>query len=389
MRRSLRALLVTLLLTLAPAVCLAQVQVQLNPDQMLPFPSDPVGAMQAARERVASGNLDSAISGLETYVRNHPGEVGPERLLGDLYYRKTLLQKAEATYVHILSYSPADKETHNRLGSVYATENRIDDAIREFERSLPGADSVPDLVRLHIRRGDFEAYKHELEITAEQYPMEVEPQIEIGKVYESTGEPEVAERYFKRALDLDPTSITAMNGLGLSYMDEHQYSLAIKQFGSCIERDAYSYMCIGNMGATYLHMSQWAQAETYLKRANAIQPESAEALVNLGYLVDERGDWKRAIAYYVQAMTVYPYAPDAYINLGYTYDAHGLYQLAQAALVKGLAVAPEDGRLHFLLGDAYSRQGNDTLAAAEYRAAALGQNLDAGVKRAVRNATPP
>jgi tetratricopeptide (TPR) repeat protein len=136
-----------------------------------------------------------------------------------------------------------------------------------------------------------------------------------------------------------------------------------------------------NMGATYLEMAQFGQAETILNEAHKLFPERGEALVNLGYLTDSRGDWKKAIAYYVESMTVYPYSPDAYIDLGYTYNAHGLYQLAQSALIKGLAVAPEDGRLHFLLGDAYARQGNNALAAVQYRAAAVAQNLDPGVKR--------
>jgi Flp pilus assembly protein TadD len=135
------------------------------------------------------------------------------------------------------------------------------------------------------------------------------------------------------------------------------------------------------MGATYLEMAQFGQADGILHQAHQLFPERGEALVNLGYLTDARGDWKKAVAYYVEAMTVYPYSPDAYIDLGYTYNAHGLYQLAQSALIKGLAVAPEDGRLHFLLGDAYARQGNNALAAAQYRAAALAQNLDPGVKR--------
>jgi tetratricopeptide (TPR) repeat protein len=353
----------------------------LNPQNTITLPSDPQGAMQKARERVAAGNLVGAITGLQSYVETHPGEISPERLLGDLYYRKGELSRAEATYRHILSYAPGDKETHNRLGSVFATENRIDDAIAEFNRSLPGTDSVPDLVRLHMRKGDLDSYKRDKQRIADTFPTDPEAQSELGEVYEATNLPEVAIRYFRRALDVDPGSLIALNGLGLSYMDEHSYAQAVAQFKTCLLHDAYNYACMDNMGATYLETGQFSQADTILHQAHQLYPERGEALVNLGYLTDSRGDWKRAVAYYVEAMTVYPYSPDAYIDLGYTYNAHGLYQLAQSALIKGLAVDPEDGRLHFLLGDAYARQGNNALAAAQYRAAAVAQNLDPGVKR--------
>lgn len=349
------------------------------------MPSDPQAAMLRARERVAAGDLLGAILGLQSYVEAHPFEAAPERLLGDLYYRHGELPRAEETYKHILSYLPADKETHNRLGSVYATENRVDDAINEFERSLPGTDSVPDLVRLHIRKGDIDQYRREKEAIAERYPNDPEAQLEIGVIYEETNVPDVAIRYFKRALDMQPDSVDVLNHLGLAYHDEHLYSQAIDEYKACLLHDSYNYACMTNLGGTYLEMSLNAQAETLLDKARKLEPERNEAIVNLGYLADSRGDWKNAVKDYVDAITVYPYSAEPYIDLGYTYNAHGQYQLAQAALIKGLAVAPEDGRLHFLLGDAYSREGNNAMAAEQYRDAAVAQNLDAGIRRAAQD----
>lgn len=385
MRRFVLVLAAALGVGLLPAIASAQtVDQTLDPHYKVGLPSDPVAAMNAARERVAAGKLEGAITGLQSYVADHPGEIAPERLLGDLYFRKTELGLAEATYRHILSYAPEDKETHNRLGSVYATENRIDDAIYEFNHSLPGTDAVPDLVRLHIRRGDLQAYKHMLEVAAAQYQSSAEAQAEIGEVYETIGQPEVAERFFKRALDDDPTDLIATNNLGLAYMDEKRYSDAINTFSVCLIRDAYNYGCKDNLAAVYLHESLWGKADVVLQQAHALAPERPEALVNMGYLADARGDWKKAVEYYIDATTVYPYGADAYLNLGITYGEHNLYQLAQAALIKGLAVAPEDGRLHFILGETYAHQGSLALAAVQYRAAALGADLDDWTKRAAQ-----
>ncbi len=355
--------------------------VQVNPQDRAVLPSDPLGAIDRARDRVAAGDLDGAIRGLATYVAGHPGEIGPARLLGDLYYRRGNLREAETTYVTILAYAPSDKETHSRLGSVYATENRVDDAIAEFNRSLPGTDSVPDLVELHLRKGDFKKYEAERQKAAKDYPTDAEAQLELGQVYEAIHQPALGMTYFRRALDNDPGSLLALNGLGLSYMDEENYDAAISSFKDCLGRDGYNYACMDNLGATYLESQHYPLASTTLEQARRLAPERGEALVNLGYLADVDGDWKRAVSLYVQAMTVYPYSPDPYIDLGYTYNMHGLYQLAQEALVKGLAVAPLDGRLHFLLGDAYQHQGNRTMAEQQYKAAAGADDLDPDVQR--------
>jgi tetratricopeptide (TPR) repeat protein len=337
--------------------------------------------MDRARDRVAAGDLNGAIKGLSLYVSGHPGEIAPERLLGDLYYRRGDLQKAEETYAHVISYAPLDKETHSRLGAVYATENRLNDAIAEFNRSLPGTDSVPDLVQLHLRKGDFKQYRQEREVAAKNYPADPEAQLELAQVYEAMHQPQLAMLYFRRALDNDPTSLLAMNGLGLAYMDENQYDKAVAQFQQCLRIDQYNYACADNLGATYLESAQYGMAKPILDQAHNMAPERSEALVNLGYLSDVQGDWKKAVTLYVQAMTVYPYSPDAYIDLGYTYNMHGLYQLAQAALVKGLAVAPLDGRLHFLLGDAYQHQGNESMAEQQFKAAASADDIDPDVQR--------
>lgn len=359
----------------------ATTTIDMNPQDHAVLPSDPQGAINHARDRVAAGDLPGAIEGLATYVAGHPGEIAPERLLGDLYYRRGDLKKAQETYEHVLSYAPNDKETHSRLGSVYATENHINAAIAEFNRSLPGTDSVPDLVQLHLRKGDFNQYKQEREIAAQEYPTDAEAQLELGEVYEVTHQPQLAMIYFRRALDNDPSALFAMNGMGLAFMDERDYNSAIEEFTGCLKRDGYDYACADNLGAAYLESAQYALAAPMLAKAHHMAPEHSEALVNLGYLADVYGDWKKAISLYVQAMTVYPYSPDAYIDLGYTYNAHGLYQLAQAALIKGLAVAPFDGRLHFLLGDAYQHEGNQTLAELQFKAAAGAEDIDPDVQR--------
>lgn len=369
MQRILSAVLAMSCLVLAPAAAVRAGTVTVNAPDRAILPSDPQGAIQAARERVAADDLDGAIRGLATYVAGHPGEIAPERLLGDLYYRHGELAKAEEQYKHILTYAPKDKETHNRLGSVFATENKIDAAIDEFDRSLPGTDSVPDLVALHMRKGDFPQYKYEREKAAIDFPTDPEDQLELGDVYLAIHQTELAVRYFRRALDEDPSSLQALNDLGRGYLDLQDYESAIDTFGKCLGRDAGYYPCAVNLGASYLESKRYAQASNILNIAHRLQPERSEALVNIGYLADVNGDWKRAVSYYVQAMTIYPYAPEAYINLGLDYNNHGFYELAQSALLKGLAVAPDDGRLHFVLGDVYSRQGNQAMATVQFKKA--------------------
>jgi superkiller protein 3 len=185
--------------------------------------------------------------------------------------------------------------------------------------------------------------------------------------------------YFMRALDSDPESLTALNGLGLAYFDLRNYAEAEKNFSACLRVDVTNYTCTNNLGASYLQSGDSDVAKPYLIRAHALEPERPEALVNFGFLADRHGDWKRAVDFYVQATVVGPYLPEAYIDLGIDYENNNLFQLAQSALLKGIAAAPQDGRIRYLLAKAYASQGQRTLALDQLKIAE--QSLDPDVAR--------
>lgn len=356
-------------------------KVETNPDVIFApkFASDPEGAIKAARERIAAGDLDGAVKELETYVNSHPTESEPLRFLGDLYYRQGKFDKAEFIYQRLLRSNPHDKQTHNRLGVVYATENHVDDAILQFDAALPGTDSVKDLVAMHERKGDLPMYRSEMEALARSQPTDAPIQAEVGQIYSVLHQPGQAMMYYMRALDSDPQSLTAINGLGLAYLDTHAYKDAEGQFKRCIMLDPTNYTCENNLGATLLQMASLDAAMPVLTKAHQMEPERPEALVNFGYLADARNDWKRAVNYYVEATVVGPYLPEAYVNLGIDYEHNGLYPLAQSALLKGAAAAPQDGRIRYLLAVAYAAQGQTPLAMQQLKIAE--QSLDPDVAR--------
>jgi tetratricopeptide (TPR) repeat protein len=350
----------------------AQEHVTTNPDPArgsLTFQSDPAGAMRQARSLVAAGDLPGAIKSLATYVVAHPDEVEPQRLLGDLYYRAGDFGRAENVYRTMLVQNPNDKVTHNRLGTVLATEGRIDDAITQFNAALPGTDAIFALVDLHRRKGDFGQYLLETERQAGSFPDDAEAASDLGQVYLALHRDADAEREFRAALDADSQSLTAINGLGVALMDMRQYKEAFGFFERCLQVDRFNYTCLDNTAAAYLEIGNYNKAEEVLDRAVGLDPEEPEAYVNFGYLADCRNDWKSAVNWYIKALAMSPFARDAYFDLGLEYEQHRLFAQAQAVLVKGLAASPQDGGLHVLLGVTYRDLGQLDLARAQFQSA--------------------
>jgi len=326
-------------------------------------------AISYARELIAAGQMDAAIKQLSEFVASHPEATDAERFLGDLYYREGKFDRAETVYAALLAKNPRDKETHNRLGVVYATENQVDDAIAQFESALPGTDSVRDLVLMHLRKGDLATYEAQMVHAANDAPTDADTQEELGEIYGALHRPSEAIVYFRRSLDTASHSIAALNGLAMSYLDLHDHTSAEHYLNDCLNIDPFNYACLDNLGVAEIQAGSYGDALNEFKRAHRLEPERPEALVNFGYLADLDGDWKRAVTYYVQAIAVNPYVPESYINLGIDYEHNGLYPLAQAALVKGVAAAPYDGRVRYLLARAYAAQGQKALALAQLKAA--------------------
>ncbi len=341
-----------------------------------PVASDPSAAIDSARKRVGSGDLPGAIAVLAIYVAAHPRELAPARYLGDLYYRRSDFAAAERTYRGVLSVSPLDRETHNRLGGLYASEDRLIEAIDEFSKSLPETSAYGHLVDLHRRRGDLDAFVASYQRDADERPNDAQAQYALGTIYRSLRRSRDAVSYLQRGVQLAPRACALLSELGSAYIDVGEVSAAVDVLQRCLSIDSDNYSALINLGDAYIARNDPASSRPLFEHANRLRPDGPEALVDIGYLEDLDGRWQPAITYYLRALAADPQSRDAYIDLGYDYSIHHMYPLAEAAFLKGLSTSPDDGHLHFLLGETYALQGKRTLARAEYQRAAHSDDSD-------------
>jgi tetratricopeptide (TPR) repeat protein len=333
------------------------------------FASDPAGAVERARKSVAGGDLSGAIATLALYVAAHPREPDPARYLGDLYYRKGDLGASERTYRAVLAILPGDAQTHDRLGGIYAAEDRVVDAIAQFQRSLPESSAYGHLVELHRRLGDLAGFEHQIRAQADADASDAAAAYAMGTILNAEHRPAEAIPYLERALLASGTSCPALSELGVAYADVGRGAEGERTIERCLSYDPDNYPANVFIGTVFVAEGKIAQARASFERANRVRPEGPEALVDLGYIEDLDRHWDAAVGLYLRAIALDPLARDAYVDLGCDYRDHRLFALAESAYLKGLSISPDDGRLHYLLAVAYVDQGKRDLARAEYRAA--------------------
>ncbi len=327
---------------------------------------DPV-VLDAARAKVAAGDTKGAIDGLAPYVAAHPGDAAAGRLLGDLYFRVPDYRKAEKIWKALVAATPEDRETHSRLGALYAVEDRIGASMAEFQSSLPSRSGYVGLVMIHKRTGDLPQYLAGLQYETDQHPFDVAKWAELGQAERALHNPQLALAAFNHVAAIRPSSCAARVDVANALVDLSRIDPAIVHLKACLAVDANCYPAVVNLGEAYLEKADYEAARPYLARALALRPEGPEALVDIGFIYDALGDWKTAITYYNRAIRSDPMRPEAYIDLGYDYNEHRLFPLAEAAYLNGLSVSVDDGRLHYLLAVTYNVQGKIALARDQYQ----------------------
>jgi tetratricopeptide (TPR) repeat protein len=331
--------------------------------------ADEMSALASARAKVAAGDSGAALRDLQTYVPLHPADTDAARFLGDLYFRVPDYRDAEATWKAIVARVPNDRETHNRLGSLYAAQDRIGDAIAEYEKSLPSRGGFLGLVDQHRRRGDLTDFRARFASNAEDNPLDVQAQSFYGSILRAMRQYDTAQQFYERAVALQPKNCGTLVDAGNNLIDLNRLDDALRYLDRCLAIDATNYAANVDAGEAYIELKASSKARPLFDRALATKPDGSEALVDIGYLEDEAGHWKDAVVDYLRAMNAYPLEAAAYIDLGYDYNEHQLYNLAEAAFIKGLSVAPDDGRLHYMLAVTYNVQGKVDLARDQYQLA--------------------
>jgi tetratricopeptide (TPR) repeat protein len=329
-----------------------------------------VSAVDAARKRVADGDLAGATLHLAAYVATNGRDVEAARYLGDLYYRAGDTAAAERTFRAILRVDPNDQATHDRLGGMYAAQDRPAEALEQFQLSLPSVTAYGHLVELHRRLGDLATFEAGYRRAADASPLDAGSQYAIGVIYRAERRTADAVVFLQRALRLSPRSCAILSELGSALIDADDVSGAVTTLQRCLDGDPNNYAALVNLADAEIARERDAAARKLLDRAHGAYPERPEALVDLGYIEDDAGRWQSAIRYYLRAIELDPLAREAYVDLGYDYGQHRLFTLAEAALLKGLSVSPADGRLHYLLAVTYVDQGKRDLARGEFRRAA-------------------
>ena len=184
-----------------------------------------------------------------------------------------------------------------------------------------------ELARNYIGEGNWKDAKRNLALAADIDPDNAEVHEAFALVYQSTGEFELAEESFKRAISLDKEFSRARNNYAAFLFSQARYAEAEAQLEFVVLDTLYEArpQAFVNLGLCRVQLFDHAGAEQAFVRALSMDRTNAIALLETAILRFDAEDFKSATRYY-----------DTYRTVVRRQSARGLWL--------GVRLAPGNGR---------------------------------------------
>jgi tetratricopeptide (TPR) repeat protein len=216
---------------------------------------------------------------------------------------------------NLLATEPDDFQARCRLGELYFSKGRLDDALTEVKKSIEMAEAL----RTEMNRSLAMYYSN------------------LGTIYATKNMVDEAIAEFKRALETNPYDVLALFNLGRVYSEKHQYNESRGYYERLVEITPEDPMAWYNLAGVYVELdnpnvsdfnTMDMAMQCYL-RVLELDPKNLEASFKLMEIALNHKKMDLAVKVMEDAVEHNPDEPLAYYNLISTYDKCKMFEQAE------------------------------------------------------------
>ncbi len=230
------------------------------------------------------------------------------------------------------------------------------------------------------------------EMAVMNYPDNFIAHVSYARALAETGQSDMAQEYYYRALEIVPAVVSARMELGILLKDSADYSNALEEFREVIERRPDFAAAYIQKAEIYRLQRNWTGAADFFGRAVEIQPEDetlradyvqalsnagqhsqARAAMNnasadfpdsinlaltFGVLLQQQQRYQEAIAQYNRVLRIDPGNDSAQYNIALCHFQNRNIREAERAITLYLQRRPDSGSANFLAGQIASSVNN-------------------------------
>ncbi|MBF7731145.1 type IV pilus biogenesis/stability protein PilW [Pseudomonas sp. N040] len=158
----------------------------------------------------------------------------------------------------------------------------------------------------YLQQGDTERAKAPLQKALDIDPSNADANAALAMAFQIEMEPELAEKYYRRALSESDDSTRILNNYGSFLYDQKRYEDAYEYFQKAAADTMYPERSrvFENLGLTALKLNQRDKAKLHFQKALRLDPTQPSSLLELGILTYEDKEYVPARDYYTRYQKV-------------------------------------------------------------------------------------
>ena len=280
-------------------------------------PQSPIIGERLAEMYWKAQRIHDAVTEANQVLKRNPDDLPTHRLLALVYLRSMgdlnggnvqgeSISKAIEEYSAVHRLDPSDQEATIWLARLYRLHNEMDkaeDVLRGVLKDDPENDAaVEQLTQLLLDQNKSEEAIDLLNDLIKRSPS---PTLydRLGDAYTQTHDLAKAEAAYRKAVDLDPSELSHLRGLGQTLLSEEKYSEALaiyQKLSEMLPDDSDTYLRIAQI---YRELHQLDKAEENLVKARQFAPGSLEVMYNEAMIYESQGRFEDAIRVLSDAVT--------------------------------------------------------------------------------------
>jgi tetratricopeptide (TPR) repeat protein len=224
---------------------------------------------------------DAARALLESRLAATPNDEALLFLAGNFYLTIGDAERAEPLFRKVLQLNPANFEAYARLGRLYWSQNRLDQAKTEYEEA------------------------------ARRQAKPVAPKTLIGMILELENRPDEARKQYEEALAINPRAAVAANNLALHYAERGNLDIALELAQTAKSTLPDNASVSDTLGWIYYKKGLVSLALRALQQGAEQDPTNPIIFYHLGLAYQKNGDTKGARESLQRALKLNPSFPNA------------------------------------------------------------------------------
>jgi tetratricopeptide (TPR) repeat protein len=218
--------------------------------------------------------------------------------------------------------------------------NTTDEMAELWMQAVPHREAELAVLQREITRKAMRDYVEGWEHLIRVNPRDAIAHASLAAFHSSAGNPDVAIRHYRSALDAQPDLAAAHYNLAMLLEGRADHDGALHHYREAIRLRPDHAGTHNNLGNLQLGRGNPADAAVHFRRAIELDPDQAEAHNNLGRLLWDQGRTTEAIAHYERALATRPGAAAPRFNLALALASAGRSDEALEQFEEGLRLEP-------------------------------------------------